>query len=287
MNGAVCVLSNDLPVNLQQIPSPPAKIWVRGRSLAELTKAPCLSVVGSRTVTPYGKAVVQQLLPEIVRAGVVIVSGLALGIDALAHQAALDHHGATIAVLPSSVNEVYPATNRQLAERIIENGGCLLSEYPDGSDARREHFIARNRLVSGLSQAVLIIEAAEKSGTLHTANFALEQGRDVLAVPGNITSPQSVGTNNLIKAGAIPVTSSQDILRALSMEVAKPRQTEIFADSPEEACLITLLQNGVQEGQRLLHESGLDAKTFHQTMTILELNGTIKPLGADHWTLTS
>lgn len=282
MNGTVNLSKSELPLQLRAIPSPPQNLWVRGGSLTELAAQPCLSVVGSRSITPYGKAVMQTLLPEVVRGGAVIVSGLALGVDAQAHQIALDNGGFTIAVLPSSVHEVYPATNRQLAQRILDNGGCLISEYPDGTDARREHFIARNRLVSGLSKAVLIIEAAEKSGTLHTANFALEQGRDVLVVPGNITSPQSAGTNSLLKAGATPVTSSADILQVLDLGSVQPQQ-QIFASTPEEAAILTLLATGPKTGQQLLLESKLPATVFHQTMTLLELNGTIKALGADNW----
>lgn len=279
-----CIGLKELPVALQHIPTPPKQLWVRGTPLSEITQQPCLAVIGSRAVTPYGRMVVQQLLPELCRHGVVIVSGLALGTDALAHRTALEHKGITIAVLPASVNEVYPASHRQLAQSILDSGGALVSEYPDGTPARREHFIARNRIVSGMSQAVLIIEAAEKSGTLHTANFALEQGRDVLIVPGNITSAQSVGTNNLLKAGATPVTNSKDILRVLGVETTE-RQTELFADTPEEATILRLIHQGSTEGSELLRRSKLDPAIYHQTMTMLELNGSITSLGADHWTI--
>lgn len=279
-----CIGLNKLPALLRHIPTPPKQLWVRGASLDELCQKPCLAVIGSRAVTPYGRMVVQQLLPELCRQGVVIVSGLALGTDALAHRAALENGGSTIAVLPSSVEEVYPASNRQLAEQILNAGGALVSEYPSGTLARRENFIARNRLVSGLSKAILIIEAAEKSGTLHTANFALEQGRDVLVVPGNITSPQSAGTNNLLKVGATPVTSSQDILRALGVETTE-KQVELFASTPEEAAILALLKQGITEGSELLQRSALAPAVYHQTMTMLELNGTIMSLGADRWTI--
>src|SRR5207244_4380589 len=135
-----------------------------------------------------------------------------LGVDAVAHQAALDAGGLTIAVLPSPLEEIYPVSHRRLAMQILEKGGALISEFPEGTPAFRGNFIARNRLVSGLSDALLITEAAEKSGSLHTARFALEQGREVLAVPGNITSITSAGTNNLLKAGAAPVTSYEDVM---------------------------------------------------------------------------
>lgn len=275
----------DFPQLLQQIVSPPKQLWYIGHDLQYLESRPHLGVVGSRAITPYGKAVIKQLLPDVIAHGVVIVSGLALGADAAAHRIALDNGGTTIAVLPSSLQQIYPATNRQLAEAIVASRGTLISEYPEGSDARREHFIARNRIVSGLSKAVLIIEAAEKSGTLHTANFALEQGRDVLVVPGNITAPQSVGTNNLIKAGARLVTSAQDILDALGIQTAISRQ--ISGDTPEESVLIALIQKGITDGTTLLQQSQLSAVVFGQTMTMLELKGVISPLGADNWSLTS
>ncbi len=279
-----CIKLRDLPENLQNIPSPPQQLWHKGAPLDGLYSSICLSVIGSRTITPYGRSAMSALLPDVIRAGVTVVSGLALGADALAHQTAIEYGGRTIAILPSSVNEIYPATNRQLAQAIIHHEGALLSEYPDGTDARRENFIARNRLVSGLSKALLIIEAAEKSGTLHTANFALEQGRDVLVVPGNITSPHSAGTNNLIKAGATPVTNSQDILRALGIDTKTVHQ-EIFAQTPEEQLIIDLLNKGVIGGTDLLADSQLAPSVFNQTLTMLEIRGIVKPLGNDQWTM--
>jgi DNA processing protein len=276
---------NQLPPQLQAIGQPPEQLWVRGADLASYQDQPLLSVVGSRAISPYGRAAVQQVLPDVIRQSVTIVSGLALGTDALAHQTALSNAGRTIAVLPSSVNLVYPASNRQLAEEILKHNGSLISEYPDGSEAMRHQFIERNRLVSGLSQAVLIVEATEKSGTLHTANFALEQGREVLAIPGNITSPHSAGTNSLIKAGATPVTCSKDILRALGIEQTEQQQT-IFASSPEEAILIELLQSGITDGIELLQRSKLNTSLYSQTLTMLELNGVITALGNDRWHLS-
>lgn len=277
--------SNQLPTLLRHIPAAPTRLYARGAELATYKSLIHLSVVGSRRLTPYGKSVMQLLLPPIIRAGVVIVSGLALGTDAYAHTLALEHNGRTIAVLPSSVREVYPATNRQLADRIVSHSGTLVSEYPPHTEPLRHHFIERNRIVSGLSHATLIIEAAEKSGTLHTANFALEQGRDVLAVPGNITNANSIGTNNLIKTGAIPVTCADDILRVLGV-AGEAKQQDMFAETTEELALIKLLQQGVSEGAVLLAQSRLDERTYNQTLTMLEMKGAITSLGADHWTLS-
>ena len=180
----------------------------------------------------------------IIRHGVGIVSGLALGVDGLAHKAALDAKCTTLAVMPCGLDAIYPQTHFQLGKQILESNGVLISEYPEGTPPLRQHFIERNRLVSGIADAVLITEAAEKSGTLHTANFALEQGKTVLAVPGNITSDLSRGTNNLIKAGALAVTDAHDILITLGINTSKT-QTELFGDTEDETTILKLLKDGV------------------------------------------
>ncbi|HLZ14394.1 MAG TPA: DNA-processing protein DprA, partial [Candidatus Saccharimonadales bacterium] len=204
-----------------------------------------MTIVGSRKLSAYGKAVTTLLATELARSGVVVVSGLAIGVDAIAHRAALDAGGLTIAVLPSSICDIYPASHTGLARQIVAQGGALVSEYPGGSRTYPGNFVARNRIASGLGDALLITEAAEKSGTLHTANFALEQGKPVLAVPGNITSPTSVGTNNLIKTGATPVTSVDDIFHILGMQCAGPDSKRYTSSNPHEQTLLDLLQTGV------------------------------------------
>lgn len=160
-----------------------------GNDINELLKRPCVTIVGSRKISAYGKTVTSRLAGELASAGIVIISGLALGVDSLAHLAALEAGGLTIAVLPTGLDAVDKTSRRGLAERILQQGGALVSEYAEGSPVHLGNFVARNRLVAGFGDAVLITEAAERSGTLHTANFALEQGKPVLAVPGNITSP--------------------------------------------------------------------------------------------------
>jgi DNA processing protein len=275
--------SPDFPEPLKVIPQPPRELYVLG-AIEELAKRPVLAVVGSRKVTAYGKHVTTELVSEIARQGVAIVSGLALGVDGLAHQVALEAGGYTVAVMPCSLDQVYPSTHRHLAKRILEQGGALVSEYPPETAPWHNQFIERNRLVSGLSQAVLITEAAEKSGTLHTAGFALEQGKTVLAVPGNITSPLSQGTNTLIKSGAIPVTSSQDIFEALGLKLNMAKQ-EIIAANAEEAILIQLLQDGITDAAELLIKSELSAPVFNQTLTMMEIHGKIAALGAGNWSL--
>jgi len=273
----------DFPEALRDIPQSPVQIYVLG-NLDELLALPRLAVVGSRKVSPYGKAVTTKLAGEAAGRGIVIVSGLALGVDGLAHQAALQAGGKTIAVLPAGLDKIYPATHRQLAMKILEQGGALVTEYPDGTEPFKTNFLERNRLIAGLSDAVMITEAAERSGSLNTANHALEQGRTVMAVPGNITSLLSVGTNNLIKAGAQPVTSISDIADALGVRGQKP-QMELFGNNPEEAKLLCLIQQGASDAGELLHQSKLEPAVFNQTLTMLELTGRIRPLGNGHWSL--
>lgn len=193
--------ASDIPERLQQIASPPKRLFVMGTPLGELLALPCVAIVGSRKVSSYGREVTTKLAYDLASRGVVIISGLALGVDGLAHKAALEAGGKTIAVLPSPLEKIYPSSHAQLAKQILDSGGTLVSEYALGTPFNLSTFIARNRLVSGLSNAVLITEAAEQSGSLHTARFALEQGRDVLAVPGSIFSETSRGTNNLLKVG--------------------------------------------------------------------------------------
>ena len=271
------------PDLLRHIPNPPAQLHVMGE-LGPLLNQPRLAVVGTRKVTTYGRQVTNRLAAETAARGIVIVSGLALGVDAIAHQATLAAGGRALAVLGSGLDQITPAANYQLGQQILDQGGAIISEYPPGTPVHKTNFIARNRLVSGLSDAVLVTEAALKSGTWHTANFALDQGKTVMAVPGNITSPMSEGTNNLIKAGAVPVTSAQDVLVALGLP-DKPQQTTLFSSDPAEAALLKLLAAGITQTHELLRRSRLDAQTFNHTLTMLEITGRVYPLGGGQWEL--
>lgn len=274
------------PATLNTISSPPAQLYQQGADLLSLMKRPRVAIVGSRNVSPYGRQVTQRLARELAEQGIVIISGLALGVDALAHRAALEVDGLTIAVLPGCLETVYPATNRRLAQDILAQGGALVSEYAAGEPmSYKANFIARNRIVAGLADAVLITEAAEKSGSLHTARFALEQGKDVLVVPGNITSPGSVGTNNLIKAGALPITSSQDVLHALGLVCHRTKPTTAKGRNAYEQRVLDLLLQGVNDGNTLLTKSDLTITEFNQTLTMLELGGKVRSLGANQWAL--
>jgi len=276
---------SDVPPRLRNIPSPPDVLYTFGENLKVILKYPLLTVVGARKISPYGRQVTTQLAGEAAQAGIGIVSGLAIGVDGLAHQAALDNGAPTIAVLPCGIDNIYPRSHYNLAQNILKQGGVLLSEYPKGSKiAFKSNFIERNRLVAGLGDALLVTEATEKSGTLHTARFALEQGKTVLAVPGNITNPGSQGTNNLIKSGAIPVTEIGDILHAMGISPQKTKSKPRSSD-PSEQKLIDLISNGVSDGAELIILSELNASQFNQTLTMLEIRGVIRPLGSNHWAL--
>ncbi len=275
----------NLPEALQKIASPPKQLFCRGASLEELLKRPRVAIVGSRGPTAYGKQVTAQLARELAEQGIVIISGLALGIDAVAHQATLEIGGLAIAVLPGQVDKIYPRTNRRLGEEILAKGGALVSEYAEGEISFKQNFIARNRLVAGLAQAILIPEAAEKSGSLHTARFAVEQGKDVLVVPGNINSKLSVGTNNLLKSGATPTTNYQDVLHALGLTGHKTPAREVRGRNTHEQTVLDLMLTGVIDGDELLRKSQLSTSEFNQVLTMLEISGKVRPLGANQWSL--
>lgn len=259
-------------------------LYVLSDNLDDLLARPRVAIVGSRKITPYGKQVTAQIAGELARQGIVIVSGLAYGVDAAAHRAALAAGGLTIAVLPSSLQEIYPAAHRGLAQQIVRGGGALLSEYQPGTPTMKHNFIGRNRIVSGMSDALLITEAAINSGTMHTARFALEQGKDVLAVPGNITSPTSAGTNNLIKSGAMPATCAQDVLDVLGF---KPAASTLVAkgSNDTEQCILDLLRENITDGHELQLRSNLPANQFSQALTMMEITGKVRAAGANHWTL--
>lgn len=273
-----------VPDRIRNIPLYPNVLYVKGADLNELLKLHFVTVVGTRKISPYGKEITTQLVGELARAGVGITSGLALGLDGLAHRAALEAGAPTIAVLPCGLDRVYPGSHYSLAQRILHQGGALVSEYPENTNIYKGNFIARNRIASALGDALLIIEAAEKSGTMHTARFALEQGKPVLAVPGNITSPGSGGTNNLIKSGATPVTCADDVFHALGMQ-PHAEKTAPKSSDPHEQILLDLLNTGVNDGAQLLAASNLEVALFDQTLTMLEIRGHIRPLGNNHWAL--
>lgn len=255
-------------------------------------EAPVVAIVGTRKPTAYGVEMTQRLAYDLAKQGVIVVSGLALGVDALAHRAALDAGGITIAVVVNELPDISPRTNLQLAKSMIEHNGAIISEWGrgDGGFINKASFVIRNRLVSGLADAVIITEATAKSGTLNTAAHALNQGRDVFAVPGNATSPLSEGCNMLLKQGAAPITEAKDVLEIIApstaLDKARSKQASLpFGDTPAENTILQLIASGVRDGEQLQQQSELLASDFAAALTMLEINGQIRPLGANQWTI--
>lgn len=271
------------PPYLKEIAHPPKQLFILGEPLDDYL--PAVTIVGSRKLTTYGKELTYRLAYDLAGQGVTIISGLALGADGVAHEAALDAGGRTIAVLAGGLDSIHPRCHRNLAIRLLKQGGTLISEYPEGVPPLKQNFVARNRLVAGMSDIALITEAAEASGSLITARFALEQNKLVCAVPGPVTSGQSVGTNNLIKSGASLVSTAQDILDLLGIEAQSKERQAVFGDTKEEQIVIDLMQEGITALEELQIRSKLDPATFNQTITMLEISAKIRPLGAAHWTL--
>ena len=206
----ISIENEKYPESLRKIYDSPKCLYVMGN--VGILNAPSIAIVGCREATEYGKKAATYFAYNLAKQNVNIISGLAKGIDSYAHIGALQANGKTIAVIGSGLDIIYPKENEQLAKEIIAKGGAIISEYPLGTKPEKAHFPARNRIISGLSNGVLVVEAKEKSGSLITADFAMEQGKEVYAVPGNINSLNSVGTNNLIKDGAIPVSNFSDFI---------------------------------------------------------------------------
>lgn len=268
------------PALLREIEDAPPVLYLRG-SLTEADRF-ALGVVGTRNASKYGQQVTEHLAAELARGQVTVVSGLAVGIDTFAHTAALDAGGRTLAVLACGLDVVYPQNNSALARRICESGqGALISEYPLGVRPESGNFPARNRIISGLSQGILVVEAGEKSGALITANDATKQGREVFAVPGSIFSSRSSGVNRLIREGAHLVSNVKDILDALNLFMV-PQQMEIqqaLPENAEERALLSLLSHEPVHINELILVSGLPAPMVSATLTMLELKGLVRGLG--------
>ena len=254
-----------------------------------------VAIVGARKNTGYGQEIAYKAAYDLAQAGVVIVSGLAYGIDSIAHRAALDAGGKTVAILGTPIERVYPAEHKGLALEISENGGAVMSEYNMESGGGHGEkgglrFLYRNRLIAGLADAVLIVEASERSGSLNTANHALEQGKDVLAVPGNVDLANSEGCNNLIASGAMIYRNVGDIFEVLfpGFEARKQTQRQIaasFKGSPAEKSIIEQIAIGVSDGEEIMLRTGMDAAIYNRSISMLEIRGVVKPLGANRWML--
>ena len=271
------------PEALAQAVPPPERLFVRGT----LPDRPGVAVVGTRKMSPYGRACVELLVPEIVRLGRPVVSGLALGIDGVAHDAALRAGGYTAAVIGSGADDasIYPRAHFGLAMRILEAGGAVISEYPQGAPGLPHHFPERNRIVAALSSAVLVIEAPRKSGAMITARLALETGRDVWAVPGPITHPNSEGPNALIRDGATPISCADDIALALG---AAPRQERLpmpVSLAPDERAALEAIAAGNETADALARALGRPVTAISGLLTTLELSGAIRAVGGGRYTL--
>lgn len=271
--------SESYPDMLREIPASPPVLFLRGQF--EPVDRWAVAVVGTRRLTAYGRQVAHELVAGLVRSGITIVSGLARGIDAVAHRAALEEGGRTIAVMASGIDKIYPPEHRDLAHEIVNDRGVIVSDYPFGAKPESAHFPARNRLISGLSLGVLVVEAGEKSGALITARFALEQNREVFAVPGNIHSPVSLGTNRLIQQGGKLVMRVDDILEELNLRMVTEQAVAqvILPETAEEAALISQLSSlpvHVDDLQRL---TGMPSGLVSSTLTIMELKGMVQQVG--------
>lgn len=273
------------PALLKEIPHRPALLYGKG---ALPQQKPHIAVVGTRRPTRYGSEAAAAITQELADAGVVVVSGLATGIDTVAHRTALEANGSTLAVLGSGTAKhvIFPAENRGLAERIIASGNALISEHPPETTPRKEFFPQRNRIISGLCQGVCIIEARERSGALITARLAIEQNREVFAVPGSIFSPTSRGPHTLIQEGAKLITSARDILEELGIApqpLDYDKSSHAFA--AHEQTLLTLMENPISVDS-LKEETALDTATIIAALSLLELKGIIRNLGQDMYQKT-
>jgi DNA processing protein len=278
-------LDKDFPRVLKELNGAPAVLYYKG-SLKGLTRN-SVAIVGTRKMTSYGREVTEKFSGELGSFGVTIISGLARGVDTAAHKACLISGGITVAVLGNGLDSIYPPENKLLAEEIVKKGGAIISEYPLGYPAIPINFAVRNRIVSGLSNCVLVIEGAEKSGTLLTASHAAEQGKTVFAVPGQITSPLSKAPLYLLKNGAKIATETKDILDELDMDIKVDREKmeKIVPDSPEEAKIMEILENETMHLDELVRISGKKTSEISARLTIMEMKGMVKNLGGGKYKL--
>ncbi len=274
--------SKGFPELLQGISSPPKKLFCLGN----IPDLPMVAIVGTRKPTEYGKQITYKIAHDLARAGICIVSGLAYGIDGIAHSAALEAGGRVVAVLGTPLNTIYPVANRNLAKSILSKGGAIISEYRVGTSTQRFNFPARNRIIAGLSLATIVTEADAQSGSLITANFAVTNDRIVMAVPGNINSPRSAGPNNLIKLGAKLITDATDVLAELELKSAVLQSKKIAPASKEEAIVIKLLENGHINTHAMIENSEFDAARLAHVLSLMEITGKIRNLGAGQWVIS-
>lgn len=276
------------PRRLREIDQPPPVLYMLGTIQAQDDWS--IAVVGTRNATMYGKQVANEVASFLAAHGITVVSGLARGVDRIAHQAALSAGGRTIAVLGSGVDIIYPPEHARLAEKIVDQG-AILSDYAPGTPPDSANFPPRNRIISGLAMASVIVEASMMSGALITAKFAVNQGRDVFAVPGGIYAPQSKGTNYLIREGAIPLLKYEDILNVLQigqvqeMQAARTILQPDLAASVTEAQLLRVISDEPQHVDEICAQSGLPIEQVSATLTLMELKGMVRQVGGMNFSL--
>lgn len=275
---AIPFLSPDYPDKLKEINDYPPILYIRGKGI--IKDDLCIAVVGTRRATIYGRQVTEEIVSDLVRNNITIVSGLASGIDSIAHKVALNEGKPTYAVFACGLDTVYPSDNLKLAKSIMENG-AIISEYPLGIKPKADHFPRRNRIMSGLSAGVLVVEAGERSGALITADQALMQNREVFAIPGSILSPMSKGTNSLIQQGAKLVRNYMDILEELNLAVIAQQieMKELSAEGENEALILKQLHSEPVYIDEICRLSGLPIHVVNSTMSVLEIKGIVKQVG--------
>ncbi|MBU1992795.1 DNA-processing protein DprA [Patescibacteria group bacterium] len=265
-----------IPCLLNEIPDPPKELFIKGELLED---EKYIAVVGTRKASSYGKKIATQIARDLAGLGITVVSGLAIGIDTYAHEAALQAGGRTVAVLGCGLDQIYPPQNSNLAKRIIRNG-ALISEFPEGTEPARYNFPHRNRIISGLSLATIVVEAGEKSGALITARKAMDQGREVFAVPGDITRPQSKGALLLLKEGAHPFTDTKDVLENLKLQsdiISHIKQHKMQSLTSEEKEVFEHILHGEEvANENIIRKSSLHISKIQSVLTLLELRGLIE-----------
>jgi len=266
------------PPRLKEIEQPPPVLYIRGEYLPDDLFA--VAIVGTRRVTPYGRQITEEIASFLAANNMTVISGLARGVDAIAHQSALKAGGRTIGVLGSGVDKIYPPEHRGLAEKMMERG-ALISDYAPGTPPDASNFPPRNRIISGLSLAVVVVEAGATSGALITAGFAAEQGREVFAVPGSILAPQSKGTNKLIQNGALPLLSVEDLMQALDITRVGEQKAarKILPADETEARLLNLLGSEPLHVDEIRSQAELPIEKVSATLALMELKGMVRQVG--------
>lgn len=275
------------PSLLKEIPDPPKKLYYRGDFQND--SRPHVAIVGTRKATAAGLQLAKKFARELSARGIVIVSGLAMGIDTAAHEGALETKGKTIAVLGNGLDWIYPKQNEKLGNRILETGGAILSEYETGTPAYKDNFLQRNRIVSGLSLGIVVIEAPVQSGSLNTASHALEQNREVFVVPGPLNNENYAGSHALLRAGARLVTKPEEILEDLNLSSGSDKQQNLFANNPglgeQQRTILTALQNSGEpvSVDKIRELTKMDVSTINSNLTFLLIQSIVKEEGGRYY----